>query len=102
MVYACTYTCYKQGVHVCTCTWYKDTHARVSHAHLQNEVWQECVSLVVAHPVRTVGKQHGKEGLEELEALEVDGRVGVKEAQSDPAEEEVGATDGGVLVGGVA
>ena len=67
---------------------------------LQHQVRHEGTCLVVTHPV-VLPDQEVKSRVHKLQRLHVDGGVGVKELQSDPAEEEVQATNGGVLVRGI-
>ena len=62
-------------------------------AHLLHEVGEKGIGLVVAHPEPPVTDQHLEEGVQEVQALEVDAGVGLKESQRHPAKEQVQTAD---------
>lgn len=66
--------------------------------HLVNEVGEEGVGLILGHPV-VVSHQHVEQNLEEVQTLEVDSGVGVKEPQSYPAQQQVQSANGRILKG---
>lgn len=66
-------------------------------SHLQNEVGEEGIGLVVAHSVGVL-YEHVKDSVKELQTLEVDCCVGVEEPEGDPAQEEVKGADGCLFV----
>ncbi len=77
-------------------------HAASQRPYLLHKVGKEGVRLVFNHPEAHILREHSEEQVQELEALEVDGGVCVKEPQCDPSQEEVQRPNGRVLVGGVA
>ena len=65
------------------------THTHIRCAYLIDQVGQEGIALIVRHSVVLYSEQHLEQGTQELQTLEVDGGVGVKEPQGDPAQQQV-------------
>lgn len=70
------------------------TNPSVKGAHLQYEVGDEGIGLILRQVV-VLSVQHGKQQLQILQYLHQHCGVGVKEAQSEPLQNEVQAADGG-------
>lgn len=66
-------------------------------AHLQEEVGQEGVGLVLGQVVVLPG-QHGEQQLQVLQHLHQDRGVGVEEAQREPLQDQVQTADGGLAL----
>ena len=69
--------------------------------YLSNKIRKEGIGLIVGHPVVPILSQHFEGSLEELQALEVDSGVGLKEAQGNPAKEKIHTTNSSLLEGSV-